>query len=129
MNKLLLVLTCLSVSFVSVSQTARLKKKYLKTYSGQIPAYSINTGNELLEVKAETIELALTKDSMYVTVGKIVYSGTYTATKEIKNEYELIGAMEQSGIKEVFQFSAKTGELTRKGIFPQPNAILKPKQD
>jgi len=119
----------LLLSGFSFSQTTRLKKKYLKTYEGQIPAYSINTGSSLKQVAAVKIELALTKDSMYVTVGKARFAGTYVSTKEIKNEYQLIGTMEQSGIKEVFQFSAKTGELTRKGIFPQPDAVLKPKQD
>lgn len=127
--KYFLISVALLLSGYSFSQATRLKKKYLKTYEGQIPAYSINTGVALQEVAAVKIELALTKDSMYVTVGKAMYAGTYIATKEIKNEYQLIGTMEQSGIKEVFQFSAKTGELTRKGIFPQPDAALKPKQN
>jgi len=117
--------TFLIFVFLGVNaQNVRLKKKWLKHYEGKIPSYEVNLNNEIYKIDATQIEISLTKDSLYVKVGSAIWSGTYLASKTAKKKYEIIGKMQGSGIPEVLYLEAREKKLTRKGLFPQPNAIL-----
>lgn len=120
-----LTVTFLLFAFLQVSaQSIKLKKKYLKTYVGKIPAYEMNLNNQLVPVNSSNIELILTKDSIYINVGGSKWDGTYTVRKIEKKKFELTGKMFGTGIPERLFLDTKLKNITRKGLFPQPDAIL-----
>lgn len=123
--KSILLIFGLSFSLLASAQGVKVKKKYLKTYEGVIPSYGINTGTEVVEVREEKIQISLTQDSLYIQIGKLISGGIYEASKEEKNQYTITGTMEISGIPELLYVNTKSKELTRKGVFPQPDVILK----
>jgi hypothetical protein len=66
----------------------------------------------------------LTKDSIYINVGGSKWDGTYTVRKIEKKKFELTGKMFGTGIPERLFLDTKLKNITRKGLFPQPDAIL-----
>jgi len=123
MKLILLFFVCI-ISFLSIGQSVKLKRKYLKVYEGTIPSYSINLGEELVKVNSEYVKVTIKKDSLQVLVWKINYSGTYQVDKISKKEYKITGNMEQTGIPALFFLNLKDKTLVRKGVFPQPETIL-----
>lgn len=119
-----ILLACLHVS----AQSIKLKKKYLKTYVGRISAYEMNLNNQLIPVNSSKIEVVLTKDSIYVNIGASKWAGTYAVLKIEKKKFELTGKMFGTGIPERLLLDTKQKKLTRKGLFPQPDAILEKKK-
>ena len=122
--KIIVFLFASTFVFVAFGQTVKLKKKYLKAYDGTIPSYSINLGEEIVKVNSEYLKVTLKKDSLFVLVGKVNYSGTYKVEKITKKEYKITGAMEETGIPALFFLDLKNKTLLRKGVFPQPEALL-----
>jgi hypothetical protein len=123
--KSILLIFGLSFSLLASAQGVKVKKKYLKSYEGVIPTYVINIGEEVVEVREEKIQISLTKDSLYIQVGKVISSGNYNASKEEKNQYTITGTMETTGIPVLLYVNTKSKEITRKGVFPQPDVVLK----
>ena len=111
-------------AFGTFGQSVKLKKKYLKAYDGTLSAYSINLGEEIVNVNSEYLKVTLKKDSLYVLVGKVKYSGTYKVEKITKKEYKITGVIEETGIPALFFLDLKNKTLLRKGVFPQPEALL-----
>lgn len=122
--KSILLIFGLSFSLLASAQGVKVKKKYLKSYEGVIPSYGINTGSEVVEVREEKIQISLTKDSLYIQVGKLKYGGTYKVEKITKKEYKITGTMEETGIPALLFLDLKNKTLLRKGVFPQPEALL-----
>lgn len=117
------------ISFVQVvfAQSKPLKRKYRGTYVGEIPAYKVILGAKEVAVQSQTIELSIFKDSVFLVIGRYNYGNTYKLQK-ITNHLELRFEREGSGIEEVLILDPQTKSLTRKGLFPQPDAILAPKK-
>jgi len=65
----------------AATQTVRVKRKYCKTYQGEIPKYSAMLGQEMVEVSSMQIDIHVKKDSLYLSIGNIRVSGVYTAQK------------------------------------------------
>jgi hypothetical protein len=122
--KLVMFLFAFTFAFGTFGQSVKLKKKYLKAYDGTLPAYSINLGEEIVKVNSEYLKVTLKKDSLYVLVGKVKYSGTYKVEKITKKEYKITGVIEETGIPALFFLDLKNKTLLRKGVFPQPEALL-----
>lgn len=122
--KIIVFLFAASFTFIAFGQTVKLKKKYLKAYDGTLPSYSINLGEEIVKVNSEYLKVTLKKDSLFVLVGKVKYGGTYKVEKITKKEYKITGAMEETGIPALFFLDLKNKTLLRKGVFPQPEALL-----
>jgi hypothetical protein len=126
--KLFLLFSILFNTLFITSQTFKLKKKDLKTYMGQIPAYDVNLNNQIIHIEAASIEVKLTKDSLYVNVGSLQWEGTYNVSKIEKKKFELIGKMNETGIPETLLLDSKKKTLTRRGLFPQPTTVLEVKK-
>jgi hypothetical protein len=124
------LLTCFIflISLQVSAQAIKLKKKFLKTYSGKIPAYEMNLNNQIIPVNSSNLEVRLTKDSIYVNVGESKWEGTYIVSKLENKKFELMGKMLGTGIPERLLLDSKQKKLTRKGLFPQPDAILEKKK-
>jgi hypothetical protein len=114
----------LALTFNSSAQSVGLKKKYLKTYVGKIPAYEVNLNNEIIAINPIEIEINLTKDSLFVRIGSVQWQGTYSTSKLERKKFEITGKMSGTGIPEIFLLDAKKRTIMRKGLFPQPNAVL-----
>ena len=122
--KIVAFLFVCTFAFGTFGQSIKLKKKYLKVYDGTLPAYSINLGEEIVKVNSEYLKVTLKKDSLFVLVGKVKYSGTYKVEKITKKEYKITGAIEETGIPALFFLDLKNKTLLRKGVFPQPESLL-----
>ena len=109
----------------AATQTVRVKRKYCKTYQGEIPKYSAMLGQEMVEVSSMQIDVQVKKDSLYLSIGNIRVSGVYTAQKSTSpNEVVLTLPRENSGIEERIILNTTKKTLLRKGVFPQPDALL-----
>ena len=109
----------------AATQTVRVKRKYCKTYQGEIPKYSAMLGQEMVEVSSMQIDVQVKKDSLYLSIGNVRISGVYTAQKSTSpNEVVLTLPRENSGIEERIILNTTKKTLLRKGVFPQPDALL-----
>jgi hypothetical protein len=126
--KLFFTLFFSATALLASAQTSKLKRKFLKTYVGKIPAYEVNLNNQLIPVNTSEIQVRLTKDSLFVQVGTSKWEGTYVCEKLEKKKFELTGKMLGTGIPEILWLDAKEKKLTRRGLFPQPNAVLERKK-
>ena len=109
----------------AATQTVRVKRKYCKTYQGEIPKYSAMLGQEMVEVSSMQIDVQVKKDSLYLSIGNVRISGVYTAQKSTSpDEVVLTLPRENSGIEERIILNTTKKTLLRKGVFPQPDALL-----
>ena len=109
----------------AATQTVRVKRKYCKTYQGEIPKYSAMLGKEIVGVSSMIIDIHVKKDSLYLNIGNIRVSGVYTAQKSTNpDEVVLTLPRENSGIEERIILNTAKKTLLRKGVFPQPDALL-----
>lgn len=88
----------------------------------------MNLNNQIIPVNSSNLEVRLTKDSIYVNVGESKWEGTYIVSKLENKKFELTGKMLGTGIPERLLLDTKQKKLTRKGLFPQPDAILEKKK-
>lgn len=109
----------------AATQTVRVKRKYFKTYQGEIPKYSAMLGQEIVEVSPIQIDINVKRDSLYLSIGNTRISGIYSAQKTTNSdEIQLTIPRENSGIEERIILNTAKKTLLRKGVFPQPDAIL-----
>ncbi|MFM1947573.1 MAG: hypothetical protein RL207_1856 [Bacteroidota bacterium] len=109
----------------AATQTVRVKRKYCKSYHGEIPKYSAMLGQEIVEISPMQIDINVKKDSLYITIGSSRISGLYTAQKSTSpNEIIMIFPRENSGIEERIILNTAKKTVLRKGIFPQPDVPL-----
>lgn len=109
----------------AAAQTVRVKRKYCKTYQGNIPTYSAMLGQEIVNVSSVQIDIQVKKDSLYVTIGNTQISGVYAAQKSTNSDEIVITIpRENSGIEERIILNTAKKTLLRKGVFPQPDALL-----
>jgi hypothetical protein len=109
----------------AATQTVRVKRKYCKTYQGDIPKYSAMLGQEIVEVSPIQIDINVKRDSLYLSIGNTRISGIYSAQKTTNSdEIQLTIPRENSGIEERIILNTAKKTLLRKGVFPQPDAIL-----
>ncbi|MFM6946757.1 MAG: hypothetical protein ACKOWW_06430 [Flavobacteriales bacterium] len=127
MIRIVLALVLISFTQLAFAQSKPLKRKYRGTYEGEIPAYNAIIGTKEVSVRSQNIELSILKDSIYLTIGKYKYANTYDLNKNGTN-IQLRFEREGSGIEEVLLLEPKTRNLTRKGLYPQPDTVLKPKK-
>lgn len=125
--KLIVTLFFTILSVVASAQSVKLKKKYLKSYVGRIPAYEVNLNNQIISINATEIKVSLTKDSIYVQVGTSKWEGIYSTIKLEKKNYELTGKMDGTGIPEILLLNGKAKKIIRKGLFPQPDTVMERK--
>ncbi len=125
--KLIVTLFFTILSVVASAQSVKLKKKYLKSYVGRIPAYEVNLNNQIISINATEIKVSLTKDSIYVQVGTSKWEGIYSTIKLEKKNYELTGKMDGTGIPEILLLNGKVKKIIRKGLFPQPDTVMERK--
>jgi hypothetical protein len=121
--KNLLVICFILLMGTAFSQT--LKKKFLGTYSGTVPAYKIDIGSGVVDVAAAELTIALTADGVTQTLGKSVRKGTWRIDETEKTYYVILLRLEGQIAEERIVLQKKSKEMVREGIFPQPDALLR----
>jgi hypothetical protein len=109
-------------SFTQLNAQA-IKRKYRGVYLGAIPPYEMKMGQDTLVVSASRIEIFLDRDSLYLEIGKYRYAATYQQEK-LEDQIVLTFDRENSGIREQLMLNPKNKTMTRKGLYPQPDAVL-----
>ena len=61
---------------------AQVKKRDQGTYKGLIPAYKINTSQELIAVDSCTIDIKIDKNSCYLKLDNLKYEGDLIIIKK-----------------------------------------------
>lgn len=119
-----LLLLVFTFSFSGNSQ--EIKKKYFGTYTGEIPSYALELGQEVFQVQAVPIEIQLKAEGILVEkIASKEISGTYQFIKEDKNGIYFEAKLEGQFIPESYVLHKKEKRLERKGIYPQPDVFLK----
>ena len=118
---LFLVLTC-SLS----GNSQEIKKKYLGVFTGEIPSYALEVGQEVFQVQSTPIEVQLRPEGIVVEkIASKEVKGTYQFLKEDKNSIYFEAKLEGQFIAESYILYKKEKRLERKGIYPQPDVFLK----
>ena len=111
--------------FVAYSTLSQVKKRDQGVYKGVIPGYAINTGQDLIQVDSCTLKIRLKKNQIMIKIDDKVYEGIYEVYQKIKRTYVLHAETDYSDIKEEIILVGKNKSMSRKGLFPQPDAKLK----
>lgn len=117
-----LLLLLFSISFTQLNAQS-LKRKFRGTYTGQIPAYEVKMGTSTYGVKAIALIALVDRDSVFLEIGSYRYAAPYNLEKS-KETLTLTSIRENSGLVEQLLLDPKTKTIVRKGLYPQPDAIL-----
>lgn len=120
MRHLLIMLFLLGSIVGFGQQDIELKKRYLGSYKGTIPAYEISTGFEVVEVSATPIYVHLLKDEITVTIGSITRTGTYVVMFKADSYYLIDATMEGQLATERILVYKRGKHISRDGMYPQP---------
>lgn len=118
---LLLVLTC-SIS----GNSQEIKKKYLGVFTGEIPSYALELGEEVFQVQSAQMEVELKPEGILIEkIASKEIKGTYQFIKEDKSGIYFEVKLDGQFIPESYILYKKEKRLERKGIYPQPDVFLK----
>lgn len=102
-----------------------LKRKYMKSYSGIVPSYSMDVGDNIVEVTATPISIEIEKDSVFFKIGQNKFQGTYTVMFEANKYYLLNAVIDGQLANERIMVHKRGRTISRDGLYPQPMAELK----
>lgn len=112
------------LSFQGFSQ--KLKKKYYGSYSGVIPAFVMDVGGDVAQVEQARITIKLLENNQVEQViGPQALTGRWELISINKTEAEIRLILVGQHYTETLVLQLKTQELSRKGFYPQPDAILR----
>ena len=119
---LILLFFCCGISY---SQTdLKLKKRNFGVYTGAIPTYKFDSGEDLITVDETKLTLELQKDFVELQIGNEKMRGSYYILFEGSAYFVLEAKMEGQDVPERIVVYKKDRKLVREGIYPQPNAVL-----
>lgn len=119
----LVLLFSAATAFCGYGQSV--KKKLLGTYSGTIPSYTIESGEQLIRVEATSLNIVfLSENKVEETIGAAKTEGTYRITSEDKTVYTIQVNYPNQVVYEELVLSKKDKTILRKGFYPQPEGKL-----
>ncbi len=102
-----------------------LKKKYLGTFSGTLPGYSILAGEQILNVEQAMITIViLPGNKAEEQIGSTKTEGVYRITAETKSTFVLQVDYPNQLVYEELILDKKAKTIQRKGFYPQPQCVL-----
>jgi hypothetical protein len=112
--------------WASLSTVAQkpLKKRFCVEYVGQIEAYKLNTGSQLIDVVSADISIKLRKTDLDFTIGRNEMTVPYTLNKKDKTTLILTFKRAVDESPETLFLYKKTKSIKRLGLFPQPDVQL-----
>lgn len=102
-----------------------LKKKYFGAYKGTIPAYKIDTGEDVVEVGSADIMVNIKEGKIEINIGKNALQGEYEVMFEAREYFLLDAKIEGQMANERIMVYKQGRKLSRDGMFPQPIAELR----
>ena len=102
----------------------KLKRKYLAKYEGTIPAYSMGSALEVVDVEQTPITVTIGKKFIYTTIGERKLQGTYKVMFEAETYYLLDATMTGQMVNERILVYKRGKRIARDGMYPQPLADL-----
>ncbi|MFZ9027729.1 MAG: hypothetical protein ACO2Z9_01875 [Crocinitomicaceae bacterium] len=125
MQKLIFIFA-LALPLMSYGQKeVPLKRKYMKSYSGIVPSYNMDVGDNIVEVTATPISIQIEKDSVFFKIGQNKFQGTYTVMFEANKYYLLNAVIDGQLANERIMVHKRGRTISRDGLYPQPMAELK----
>jgi hypothetical protein len=129
MNRFLFLVLLIFPVLLSAQQQIELKKKYLGNYEGNIPAYQLDSGKEIVDVDLTPIQIQITDKNVFLQIGKNKLSGTYTIMFEAKSYFLLDCRIDNQLASERIVVYKKGNKISRDGLFPQPSVQLERTKD
>jgi hypothetical protein len=103
----------------------KLKKKHLGSYSGVIPAFVMDVGGDVAQVEQAQITIRLMENNVAEQViGAQVLTGRWELVSITKTTAEIRLVLNGQHYTETLILLFKSQEMTRKGFYPQPDALL-----
>ncbi len=124
MRTILFVFLLLS-NFGFTQSKLTLKKKYFGSYKGEIPSYSFNSNDTVIEVGATVIKINIRAKDIQFEIGQNAISGSYSILFEANNYFLLECKMPNQVVTERVMVFKKGKKISRDGLYPQPMAFLK----
>jgi len=106
--------------FISSAQDIKVKRKFRGIYTGIIPPYEFNSGEELFRVSSAPISITISKTEYLLTIGDLNYEGEIIALSVKKKQAYFTIKIPEYSLEEKVQVDAKKKILLRDGIRPQP---------
>jgi hypothetical protein len=125
MQKLIFIFALLLPLMSFGQKEVNLKRKYMKSYSGIIPSYSMDVGDNIVEVTTTPISIQIDKDSVFFNIGQNKFQGTYTVMFEANKYYLLNAVIDGQLANERIMVHKRGKTISRDGLYPQPIAELK----
>ena len=101
-----------------------LKKKFFGLYTGEIPKFQLDSGNEIVDIDSSKIAISITKDSISFIIGHSKRQGVYSVLFEGDNYFVLECPIDESIVNERVVVYKRGKRISRDGLYPQPNAFL-----
>lgn len=128
-----IALLSLFLLVANAQPTVKIPKKLCGIYTGSQPAYAIEHLGHVSSVLSADMTIEVSRTSISVcyqspTHCPVVDGKVKTVRKEGKGmakRWEIQVISPNSLFTEVLVFNSKTKELSRLGVFPQPNTVLK----
>ncbi len=124
MIRKLLFCFCLLPLFLSAQKPIELKKKFFGTYVGEIPAFQLDSGKDLLDVDQTIMKAVIESNNITFTIGNRALNGTYEVLFEGKKYFLLDCVIENQLAGERIVVYKKGNKISRDGLYPQPSAFL-----
>ncbi|MFK7786694.1 MAG: hypothetical protein AB8B56_16365 [Crocinitomicaceae bacterium] len=126
--KWIIVLLLILPLGASAQKKVKLKRKYLAKYEGVIPAYSMGSALEVVDVDETTVTVTIGKEFIYTTIGDRKLQGTYVVMFEAETYYLLDATMQGQMANERILVYKRGKRISRDGMYPQPVSDLKKKK-
>lgn len=123
MTKIIILIFLVFTSCLNAQKA--LKKKYCGSYEGEIAAYKINTGSQLIDVSSTTVSVKILKKELTFKVGRNEMIVPYKWIKKDKKSIQIEFTRMTDETKEILILNKKTKEILREGLYPQPKCVLK----
>jgi hypothetical protein len=124
MLKALVIVIPLISGVVLAQKPVVLKSKFFGTYKGDIAAYQLDSGKELVDVKPSAIQITIADSTVCIAVGQNKLKGTYKVMFEAKAYFLLDCKIEGQLAGERIVVYKKGKKISRDGLYPQPSATL-----
>lgn len=102
-----------------------IKKKHFGVYRGVIPAFSMDTGRDLVDVTSVEIIVEVEAEKVVLHIGDQHLVGDYKVLFKGDDYYVLDVTLKRQLQHERLVIKQKGKMMTREGIYPQPNSTLK----
>ena len=126
--KWMIVLLLILPFGLNAQKEIKLKRRYLAKYEGTVPAYSMGSALEVVDVDETTITITIGRKFIYTTIGDRKLQGTYVVMFEADTYYLLDATMSGQMANERILVYKRGKKISRDGMYPQPLADLKKKR-